>query len=235
MVSGRHIFSVRLFHGTHTGPFKGPMGEIPATSKPVGLMVLHHVELNDQDLVAREWWSIDVPTMLSQLGLSKDPARPVITQGWPGAPTVLISKDDAVEQKNIGLVKSSYALFNKRDKGFADTIADDIVESTNADPADLVGKKALEEHNKMLLGAFSDMHIDVDNVWAAGDYTIAVEHARGTHDGDLGPVKKTGKSVDVTIVEVIKWKDGKAVATWPFMNGLELATQLGLVPPPPSK
>jgi len=33
----------------------------------------------------------------------------------------------------------------------------------------------------------------------------------------------------VNVIEVIQWRDGKAAHSWVFMNGLEPATQLGLV------
>ena len=35
--------------------------------------------------------------------------------------------------------------------------------------------------------------------------------------------------------ETIKWKDGKVENSWPFVNGMEFATQLGLAPTPGAK
>src|SRR6185436_16462394 len=110
---------------------------------------------------------------------------------WDGAPIVVVAKDDETERKNADGVKAAYALWNKKDtKGFDAFLADEIVESNNSEAEDSVGKKALQAHNAMFVKAFPDLHVDVDNVWAAGEYTASVEHARGTNTGDMGPMKK---------------------------------------------
>jgi predicted ester cyclase len=224
MVSGKDIFSVRWFHGTHTGPFKGPMGEVPPTNKPVGVLVMHHVAIENGKIV-KEQWAYDLPTLMVQLGLSKDPARQVMDKGWDGAPITVTTTTE-----KPGRVKDTYELWNKRDHAKFDAqLADDVVEINVSEPEDSVGKKAIQEHNKMFLAAFPDIHIQVENEWIAGDYSI--EHARiqGTHTGDMGPLKKTGKKIDVNVLEVTKWKDNKVVKSWVFMNNLELASQLGLL------
>jgi predicted ester cyclase len=233
LVSGRDIFSVRWFRGTQTGPLKLPGGDIPATGKKVSMLMLHHAQISDANQVAREWWDFDVGTLLLQLGKTKDPGRAPLDKGWLGAPILVVAKDDDVEHKNAAALKQIYDLLNKRDlKAFYAMIADDVVESFNNSPKDTVGKKALDEENKGILAAFSDMRVDVEAVWAAADYTIEVAHLRGTNDGDFGPIKKTDKKIDWTAIEINQWKDGKVQNSWPFVNGMDLATQLGLAPAP---
>jgi predicted ester cyclase len=170
-----------------------------------------------------------------QLGLSKDPGRAPLDKGWPGAPMLVVAKDDDVEHTNAVAVKHLYDLWNKRDlKGMYAMIADDAIESFNNEPKDL-NKKEVDEENKGFIAAFSDNRVDVDTVWAAGDYTVAFEHFRGTNNGDMGPIKKTGKQLDWTLIEILRWKDGKVESSWPFVNGMEFATQLGLAPPAAKK
>ena len=234
LVSGHDIFAVRWFRGTHTGPFKTPDGDLAATNKKVSMLMLHHVEINDANQAAHEWWAYDVPTLMFQLGKSPGPARAPLDKGWPGAPILVVAKDDDTEHENAAMVKHVYDLWNKRQmKPFYATVADDGVESTNSDPEDVIGKKALEEkNNKEFLAVFSDNHVDVETTWAAGDYTISFERVRGTNDGDMGPIKKTGKKIDWPMFEILKWQGGQSKNSWGFANGMELAVQLGLAPGP---
>jgi hypothetical protein len=47
----------------------------------------------------------------------------------------------------------------------------------------------------------------------------------------------TKKPFKVDLIEVARWQDGKIKDLWPFINGSQLAGQLGLMPasPPPAK
>jgi len=233
LVSGRDIFSVRWFRGTQTGPLKLPGADIPATSKKVSMLMLHHAQLGNANQVAREWWAFDVGTLLFQLGTSKVPGRAPLDKGWAGAPILVVAKDNDVEHKNAAALQQIYDNLNKRDlKAFYAMVADDVVESFNNEPQDTVGKKAVHDENDGFLAGFSDLHVDVEKVWAAADYTIEVAHLRGTNDGEVGPIKKTGKKLDWTAIEINQWKDGKVQKSWPFANGMEFTTQLGLAPAP---
>jgi predicted ester cyclase len=72
-------------------------------------------------------------------------------------------------------------------------------------------------------------------VFAAGDFTFAAGRVTGTNDGPMPAfgIDRTGRKLDVGFVEVIQWRDGKAVHSWPIMDQAEVARQLGLAEPPP--
>ena len=59
----------------------------------------------------------------------------------------------------------------------------------------------------------------------------------GTNDGDVPmmKLKKTGKPIDVTFLEIDKVKDGKVTNAWLFYDNMAFASQLGLMPPPGEK
>src|SRR5260221_12973658 len=173
LVSGRDILAVRWFGGTQTGLLKIPGGEVPGTNKKVSMLLVHHAELGDGERIAREWFALDMGTLMLQLGLSKDPGRAPLDKGWPGAPMLVVAKDDELEHTNAAAVKHIYDLWNKRElKQMSAMIADDAIESFNSEPKDL-NKKEVDEENKGFIAAFSDNRVDVDTVWAAGDYTVA--------------------------------------------------------------
>jgi hypothetical protein len=48
----------------------------------------------------------------------------------------------------------------------------------------------------------------------------------------MGISKKTGKSFKINAIEIAHWEGGKVKEIWPFINGMQMAEQLGLLPPP---
>lgn len=227
LIDGHDALSVRWFHGTQSGPYRGPLGEVAPTNRYVGLLLFHHAHLNDQWQIDHERWAWDVATLMFQLGASPGPARHAMDRGWPGAPIVAVSNQSDAEKKNLETVRQMYALWNKRDMpAFYAMIPEDVVESFNSEAEDTVGRKALEKENDGWMSSFSDNRVDVDGVWAAGPYTVAFEHLRGTNDGDLGSQRKTGRKVDVPMYEILRWGDGKCTRSWPFLNGMQMTAQL---------
>jgi predicted ester cyclase len=70
-------------------------------------------------------------------------------------------------------------------------------------------------------------------MWAAGDYVVCVAAITGTNDGDFSPdMKRTGKKIDLTGVEIMKFEGGKVKQHWEFFNAEALALQLGLMKKP---
>jgi predicted ester cyclase len=135
----------------------------------------------------------------------------------------------ATEKANIENVIKAYELFSAHDTTMFDLFAEDIEKQ---DPEPIVGRKALSEFNKAFWKGFTDIQVDLDlnRISASGDYTFASGHIRGTNDGEFPPMglSKTGKKIDVDFVEVIKWKNGKAVLSIPIINEEKLMQQLGL-------
>jgi len=115
--------------------------------------------------------------------------------------------------------------------------ADDGVFSDAAAPADTVGKAAMKKSYTDLFKAFPDVKLEVSKSWAAGDYVVMEGTFSGTNTGDMPSwkLKKTGKKVSQRYLEVAKIQNGKLKNSWIFDNGMAMATQLGLVPPPGAK
>jgi predicted ester cyclase len=113
-------------------------------------------------------------------------------------------------------------------------LADDVVLSELAAPADRVGKKEVMKGWKETWKGMSDAKIQHTSIWAAGDYVVATGSFSGTNDGPLPSAKvwtKTGKPVNVQCLEISKIEGGKIKKHWTFSNGLAFAAQLGLLPP----
>ena len=104
VVSGRSILAITLITGKQTGPMKGQKGELKASDKKIGMLMFHHLKTNDENKTTEEWDYSDDKTMLGQLGLLDKQlggTRLPIEKSWPGAPIVLVTKDDDKEKANL--------------------------------------------------------------------------------------------------------------------------------------
>jgi predicted ester cyclase len=237
MVSGRNLLAVELLTGTNSAPLKDPSGkEMPATNKKVGMLLFHKLTLNDANLATEEWAYMDPTTMMGQLGElppGAPPVRPAMDKGLEGAPIVVVTADDAKEKTNLENAKKGIDAINAGK--LADAMAlmtADVVESDQSADKDRKGAKEIEAGMKMWFGAFKDAKISIDSAYAAGDYVVHLGKFSGTNDKDMGKMKKTGKTVALDYAEIFLVKDGKAAQIWRFHSGMQLATQMGLMPAP---
>ncbi|HYP87447.1 MAG TPA: ester cyclase, partial [Polyangiaceae bacterium] len=115
IVSGNDILSVVLLKGTHKGPLPGPQGEIAPTNKKIGYLAVQHIVTTpDGRSIAKERYSYDGGTFMSQIGLSPMPARKALEQGWADKPSLVSSGNDS-EKANLAAVGAYTAAFNKHD------------------------------------------------------------------------------------------------------------------------
>lgn len=229
LLKGTDVAQVRHLTGTHTAPFMGA----PATNKKFGLVALAVDHLAPTGKITGAEHYLDAPTLMAQLGLAKQPARPVAETA--GERQLVMATGAATEQANVDLLKAGHEAFNARDwKKMMGLFADDAVISDQGMPTDTKGKKAIQAMMKMFVGAFSDVKITDTALWGAGDYVVSQMTLAGTNDGDMKmmKLKKTGKPINLNTSEIALFKDGKVKQLWWFGNGAEMAMQLGLMPPP---
>jgi glyoxylase-like metal-dependent hydrolase (beta-lactamase superfamily II)/predicted ester cyclase len=84
-----------------------------------------------------------------------------------------------------------------------------------------------------LFDAFPDWHFEVVETVAEGDGVAVRWHARGTFAGPgrfMG-FEPNGARIDIQGVDLVRVRDGRVSAIDAFMNGAELARQLGALPP----
>jgi steroid delta-isomerase-like uncharacterized protein len=96
------------------------------------------------------------------------------------------------------------------------------------------GKNDAKKFFEMMTKAFPDVKVEVQKVWAFGDFVVAENVMTGTQKGDFMGIKATKKPINLHGVDVIQLKDGKAVHGWSYANGMEMASQLGLMDKKPA-
>ena len=84
-----------------------------------------------------------------------------------------------------------------------------------------------------LFAAFPDWRFEILDLVAEGDRAAVRWRATGTFDGTarFNGVDPNGASVDITGCDLLTIRDGKIQRNEAYMNGMEMAQQLGLLPP----
>jgi steroid delta-isomerase-like uncharacterized protein len=128
-------------------------------------------------------------------------------------------------------MRRAYDLLNAGDvDGFGDLLADDFVEHEEL-PGLAPTKEGVKDLFKMYLAAFPDLRMEAADVFASGDKVVARVRATGTHQGEFMDMQATGKSIDVQLIDIIRFgDDGLAREHWGVFDMLTMMQQLGVVP-----
>jgi steroid delta-isomerase-like uncharacterized protein len=217
------------FNGTHTGDLWG----MKATEKKVGAQGIDMFWFNPDGAIKEHHVYYDGGTILSQIGVSKQKARPIPTLA--SKPEVFVSTGAPEETKNVDTSKAmTAALEAKKEADFLAVAADTIEYDDMTQPATSKGKAEAKKFFKEMTTGFPDAKFNVDKTFAVGDFVITEGTMTGTHKGSFFGIPATKKTVNLKSVDVHQFKDGKMVKGWSYSNGAEFMQQLGLAPKPPA-
>ena len=132
-------------------------------------------------------------------------------------------------------IRRMYDLLSAGDiDGFGDLLADDFVEHEET-PGLEPTKEGVKQFFHMYRAAFPDLRMEPQDVLASGDKVVARARATGTNQGEFVGMPATGKSVDVQLIDIIRFgDDGLAREHWGVFDALGMMQQLGAIPAPPA-
>jgi predicted ester cyclase len=82
-----------------------------------------------------------------------------------------------------------------------------------------------------LLAAFPDLRMEVEDLITGDDKSVARVRLTGTHRGEFTGIPPTGASVDVQLVDIMRFDAaGQVCEHWGVADMLSLMHQLGVVP-----
>ena len=84
----------------------------------------------------------------------------------------------------------------------------------------------------MVLGAFPDGQMNIEELIAADDKVVMRYNFKATHGGDLMGIPATGKPVNFSGVIMERIAGGKIVEHWEQMDMIGVMQQIGAVPTP---
>jgi steroid delta-isomerase-like uncharacterized protein len=117
--------------------------------------------------------------------------------------------------------------------GFGEFLADDFVEHEEALPGMEQTKDGVKQLFHVLRAAFPDLRMEPQDVLVSGDKVVARVSAAGTHRGEFMGMPASGRSVDVQLIDIIRFgDDGLAHEHWGVFDQMKMMQQLGAVPTP---
>ncbi|MEW2352386.1 ester cyclase [Spirillospora sp. NPDC029432] len=97
-------------------------------------------------------------------------------------------------------------------------------------PLAATGAEAMKEVLAVLLRAFPDLRVTVEDVIAEGDRVASRNTVTGTHRGEYMGLPPTGRTVTYREVVIARFEDGRVAETWAVVDVLAQLRQLGAVP-----
>ncbi len=131
-------------------------------------------------------------------------------------------------------IRRLYDYINAGDiDGFGRQLAGDFVEREEI-PGLPPTKDGVVQYFQILLAAFPDMQMDVQDVIASGDKAVARVRVSGTHEGEFMGILATGNQVSMNLIDITRFgDDGLAREHWGVADQLALMQQLGVIPAGP--
>lgn len=135
-------------------------------------------------------------------------------------------------------VKAAFSRFHDAvNTGNAELISKTIDEVVEPDvlfhapvPTGATGVQALKQVWTMLLRAFPDLHVAVEDVITEGDKIVSRNTVTGTHQGEFMGLPPTGRSVSYNEIFIFRFAGGRIAEIWGVVDALSQMKQLGLIP-----
>ena len=93
-------------------------------------------------------------------------------------------------------------------------------------------REGVKQFFQMFRQAFPDLNFKVEFTVAKGDKVISYITISGTHNGEFMGMAATGKQINVKTIDIVRFKDGIAVAHWGVTDTMVMMEQLGAIPGP---
>jgi len=122
-------------------------------------------------------------------------------------------------------------------KGGAESISQTIDEVVRPNvvfhapvPTGATGAQALKQVWPVLLRAFPDLHVTVEDLIEEGDKVACRNTVTGTHQGEYKGLPPSGKSVTYNEIFICRFTGGKIAEIWGVVDVFSQMKQLGAIP-----
>lgn len=113
-----------------------------------------------------------------------------------------------------------------------DLVAEDFVEHEDLPPDVPQGRAAPRAMITMMRAAFPDLKVTVEDMLQDGNKVVTRSRFAGTHKGEFMGIAPTGNKFDVPVIDIVEFRDDKAVAHWGVMDNAAMMEQLGVTGAP---
>ncbi|MBN6038288.1 ester cyclase [Amycolatopsis sp. 195334CR] len=113
-------------------------------------------------------------------------------------------------------------------KTIDEVVAPDVVFHAPV-PSGLSGREAIKNVWDVLLRAFPDIHVEVEDLIAEGDKVVSRNTVTGTHLGEYRGTPATGRKVTYSEMFVVRFDGDRVAELWGVVDVFGQLRQLGLV------
>ena len=123
-----------------------------------------------------------------------------------------------------------FKAFATQDRAWLDSnVAKTYIRQDTTLPFEVIGPDGVMQLGDVLLGAFSEIDLDIQDVIAENDKVLVHLRFRGVHSGAFGDYRATGKRFDVMVLDFFRMEDGMIAEQWPAIDNLGLQQQIGMI------
>jgi predicted ester cyclase len=97
-------------------------------------------------------------------------------------------------------------------------------------PTGATGVQALKQVWPVLLRAYPDLRVTVEDLIEEGDKVVARNTVTGTHQGEYLGIAPTGRSVTYKEIFICRFVDGRIAEIWGVVDVFSQLKQLGTMP-----
>jgi steroid delta-isomerase-like uncharacterized protein len=121
-----------------------------------------------------------------------------------------------------------YDLINAHDlDAFGEFLADDFIEHEQL-PVGAPTREGVKDFFRMYIVAFPDLAMTVEDVVDGGSKVVARARFTGTHKGEFMGMPATGRTVDVQLIDIMRFADdGLVHEHWGVFDAMAMMQQLG--------
>lgn len=90
------------------------------------------------------------------------------------------------------------------------------------------GKEGLRTFVTLMRDAFPDLDVAIEDMVAEGDKVASRVRFSGTHRGEFMGIPPTERKIDVAVIDIVQYRDGKASHHWGLTDQMAMMKQLGV-------
>ena len=138
---------------------------------------------------------------------------------------------DDMEDANMVLMKKFYKeVVNMGKVDLMDQLcAADFIEHEEI-PGFEPNREGVKKMFKAYRAAFPDLKFEVNMMFAKGDKVVTYITMSGTQKGPFMDMPASGKKFSAKGIDILRFKDGKAVEHWGVTDTMAMMQQLGAIP-----
>lgn len=134
-------------------------------------------------------------------------------------------------EKNLEASRAITKCFETKDfSKLGDYIAEDAVDHAGEN-GDIIGLENMKAEFTRMVEGIENPKSEVIKELADDDYVMSWMRFTGTLKTDMMGMK-AGDKYDMSAIELSKFKDGKAIEHWTFMQPADMMQMMGSMPPP---